>query len=68
MPSHEQRAQTLDPSTNEMLRERLNERMVSLRLSPRQVSIRAGFSPSYVSDILAGISKNPTEIRLQSVA
>ena len=50
------------------LTKRLREAIKSRGTNPREISKRAGCSPSAVSDILAGRSKKPSPLVLQNIA
>lgn len=55
-------------STPDDLPSRLRERLKALRIFEREASRRAGFSPSYVGDLITGRSKNPELSRIQKLA
>ena len=53
---------------NEILRDRIKERMDALGMNPSSVSLEAGLSRSAVRDILSGKAKNPGITTLHSIA
>ncbi|MGN7829357.1 helix-turn-helix domain-containing protein [Agrobacterium radiobacter] len=53
---------------NEILRDRIRERMDALGMNPSSVSLEAGLSRSAVRDILSGKAKNPGMMTLHSIA
>lgn len=56
------------PGSNEVMRDRIIERLDTLGLSRNEASRKAGLSTSYVADLLEGRSKNPHPTRLAMLA
>lgn len=53
---------------NEILRQRIGERVNTLKISWRRASLEAGLEAGFIQDLVTGRSANPTEGALASLA
>ncbi|MGO4574341.1 hypothetical protein [Microvirga sp. 2TAF3] len=53
---------------NEILKQRIGERVGSLKISWRRASLEAGLEAGFIQDIITGRSKDPAEQALVSLA